>query len=193
MCPPCSHRKGRRRAPRRRKCQMRKLILTTAMALAAACRGGESTEPAYELAAITEVSNVGRAFDHWFIAQTECCNYTIRNWRTFSGFHIGGYVDLLIRNDRAFIRIGKKIGKENVLRAEQREGFDPLLSVVVDPEGKEYRTSDTASMPDGWAMVAFDANNKIQVLPKNSILPEGWHPVRGIPGRALPPVLRGKP
>ena len=30
-------------------------------------------------------------------------------------------------------------------------------------------------------------------LPKNSILPEGWHPVRGIPGRALPPVLRGKP
>jgi len=120
-------------------------------------------------------------------------SYTIRNWHTFGDFHIGGYVALSIRNDHAFIRLGKKVGKENVLRAEQRVGFDPSLSVVADPQGKEHRTSDITSIPDGWVILALDANNEFQALPKNGTLPEGWHVVRGIPGRAFPPVLTGKP
>lgn len=169
------------------------LITVTVLALAPVLWGGEKAQPAYELAAITEVSNVGRAQDQWFIAQTECCNYTIRNWRTFTGFRIGGYIDLSIKDDHAFIRVGNKVGKENILKAEQREGFDTLLSVVMDPQGREYRTSDVASMPDGWEIVALDANNKFKVLPKDSILPDGLRLVRGFPGRALPPVLRGEP
>ena len=47
---------------------MKTLILTTVLALAPVCRGGEKAEPAYERAAITEVSSVGRAVDHWFVA-----------------------------------------------------------------------------------------------------------------------------
>jgi len=172
---------------------MKTLILVTVLTLAPVCWGGEKTEPAYERAAIMEVSSIGRSPDHWFVAQTECCNYTIRNWHTFGGFHIGGYVDLSIRNDHAFIRLGKRVGKENVLKAERREGFDPLLSVVLDPQGNEFRASDVRSMPDGWGTLALDANNEYQVLRKDTVLPEGWRVVRGVPGRALPPILRGNP
>jgi hypothetical protein len=167
-------------------------VLVMALMLAPVCWSAEKAEPVYELAVITQVSNVGRAVEHWFIAQTECCNYTIRNYRTFSGFHIGGFVDLSIRNDHAFVRLGKKVGKENVLRAEQRAGFDFLLYLVMDPQGKEYRTRDVTSVPDGWAAVALDPNNKLQALPKGSSLPVGWHIARSIPGRALPPVLETK-
>ena len=167
--------------------------LITVLALVPVSWGGEKEAPAYERAAITEVSNVGRAQDHWFIAQTECCNYTIRNWYAFGGFHIGGFIDLWISNDHAFIRVGEKVGKEKVLKAEQREGFDPSLVVVADSQDSFHRTSETASLPDGWVFLARDASNKYQGLTTASSLPEGWHLVRGFPGRTLPPVLRGKP
>jgi hypothetical protein len=157
------------------------------------CWGGEKGEPAYERGVVTEVSNVGRAMDHWFIMQTECCNYTIQNWYMFSGLTIGGHNDVWIRDNNAFIRVGKKVGKARIFKAEQREGFDPSLVVVLDSQDSYYRTSDTASLPDGWVFVALDASNKYQGLTKAIGLPEGWRLVHGIPGVPLPPVLRGKP
>jgi uncharacterized protein YbdZ (MbtH family) len=168
-------------------------IPITVLALATICWGGDQAEPAYERGVVTEISNAGRPMDHWFIIQTECCNYTVQNWRSFSGFTIGGSNDVSIRDDHAFIRVGKKVGKARILNARQREGFDPTLAVVADPQGEFYRTSDIASIPDGWEIVARDAKNKLTTLPKNSVLPEGWQLVHGIAGLALPPVLRGKP
>jgi len=187
---------------------MRTLILMMALALGPACWAGEKAEPTYELAAIAEVSNFGRPIDHWFIAQTECCNYTIRNYRTFGGFTVGGNIDLSIRDDHAFIRIGKRVAKENILKVEQRGGFDRSLYVVLDPQGTEFRTRDVASLPDGWMLVAIDpegqiyqgGNTKFQTVPVTSVagvgsyaLPAGWHLLHAIPGRALPPILRSNP
>lgn len=168
-------------------------ILVTVLALVPVCWGGEKAEPAYERAVLAEVSNVGPAMNHWFVLQTECCNYTIRNWRMFSGLTVGGSNEVRIKDDKAFIRVGTKVGTAPILKAEQREGFDPSLVVVLDSQDNYYRTSDTASLPNGWVFVALDASNKYQGLTKVTGLPEGWHLVRGIPGRALPPVLKGKP
>lgn len=147
------------------------------------------TDDVYELGVVTEVSNTGRAIDHWFVVQTECCNYTIRNWHTFGGVNVGGFVDVMIKNDHVYIRLGKRVGKELVLRAERRPGFDPLRCIVVDPDGKDYRVWSDASIPDDWAVVTVDENNKIQVLIKGRPIPPGSHKLSGIPGRALPPIL----
>ncbi len=155
--------------------------------------GGEKIEPPFERAALTEVSNAGRPMDHWFVLQTECCNYTIRNWRLFSGLTIGGVNEVQIRDQTAIIRVGKKTAKAPILRAEQREGYDASLVVVLDPQAKYYRTSDPASLPEGdWTIIAVDANGKIQPLTKAAAVPQGWHMVHGIGGLPLPPMLRSK-
>jgi hypothetical protein len=147
------------------------------------------TDDVYELGAVTEVSNTGRAIDHWFVVQTECCDYTIRNWHAFSGFNVGGFVDVMIKNDHAYIRLGKRVGKEVVLRAERRPGFDPLRFIVVDPDGKAYRVLNDSFIANDWAVLTVDENNKIQVLIKGRPIFPGSHKLSGIPGRALPPIL----
>jgi hypothetical protein len=176
---------------------MRTLMLTTLLALALICWGGEKVETNYEVGMITEVSNAGRPMDHWFIMQTECCFYTIQNWRLFSGFSLGGLNDVWIRDDHAFIRVGTKVGKARILNARQREGYDPALSVVADPQGALHRTGDIASLPEGWLIVVRDATDKVKTLPKNSTLPAGCHIVRGFAWEksqdlAFPPVLTGE-
>jgi hypothetical protein len=154
---------------------------------------GEKIEPPFERAALTEVSNAGRPMEHWFVLQTECCNYTIRNWRLFSGLTIGGVNEVQIRDQTAIIRVGKKTAKAPILRAEQREGYDASLVVVLDPQANYYRTSDATSLPEGdWTVVAVDANGKIQFLTKGAALPQGWRMVHGIGGLPLPPIMRSK-
>jgi hypothetical protein len=165
------------------------LIVTTVLTLVPVCWCGEKAEPAYEPGVITSVSNVGRAVDHWFTMQTECCNYTIQNRNSFSGFKIGGYNDVWIRDSVALIRVGNKVGKARILKAEQRDGFDPSLAVALDQKGNEYRISNTASLPDGWVFVTRDPHNEIHSSHTKE-LPEGWRLVHGIPGIPLPPVLK---
>ena len=176
---------------------MRALMLATFLAPALLCWGREKAEPNYEVGMITEVSNAGRQMDHWFIMQTECWFYTIQNWRLFSGFTLGGLNDVWIRDDRAFIRVGTKVGKARILIARLREGFDPALTVVADPQGGLHRTGDIASLPEGWGIVVRDGTNKIKTIPKKSTLPAGFHIVRGFAWEksrdlAFPPVLTGE-
>ena len=152
---------------------------------------GNKTDKPFERAVLTEVSNAGRPMDHWFILQTECCNYTIRNWRLFSGLTVGGANEVQIRDLTAVIRVGTKTAKAPILKAEQREGYDASLVVVLDPQATYYRTSNPASLPDGdWTIIAIDASGKIQPLTKNAPLPVGWHMAHGIGGLPLPPLLR---
>jgi len=169
---------------------MKTLILLTGFALTLVCWGGKTAEPSYERGVVTEVSNVGPPMDHWFIMQTECCNYTIKNWRLFSGLTIGGHNDVWIRDNTAFIRVGKNVAKAPILKAEQREGFDPSLFVVFDPQGDLYRTGDIASLPNGWEIAARDTKNEMHTL-SSAILPQGWQFLHGIGGIPLPPILRG--
>lgn len=136
-------------------------------------RGGERVELPFERAVLIDVSNVGRPMDHWFVMQTECCNYTIQNWRLFSGLTIGGVNEVQIRDQTAIIRVGKKTAKARILRGEQREGYNASLVIVLDPQANYYRTSDPASLPGGWAIVAVDANGKIQFLEKGAAVPQG--------------------
>lgn len=171
---------------------MKTLLLTVALLLAEPCSGGDKPAPAYELGVVTAVSNEGRAIDHSFVMQTECCNYTIQNWHMFSGLTIGGHNDLYVKDEHAYIRVGQKIGKARIFRAEQREGFDPALYVVFDPKGNEYRTGDTTGLPDGWVVMAIDEHNRIQSVPESKVLPGGWRLVHGLPGKPLPPILRAK-
>ena len=88
--------------------------------------------------------------------------------------------------------MGKKTAKAPILKAEQREGYDASLVVVMDPQANCYRTSDPTSLPEGWAIIAADANGKIQPLTKGAAVPQGWHMVHGIGGLPLPPILRTK-
>jgi hypothetical protein len=111
----------------------------------------------------------------------------------FFGLNVGGSNEVWIRDDKAFVRVGTKVGKAPILKAEQREGFDPGLVVVLDSQANFYRTTDVASLPDGWGYVALDASNKYQFLTKATGLPQGWHLVHGMPGRPLPPILRNTP
>jgi hypothetical protein len=155
--------------------------------------GGEKIEPPFERAALIDVSNVGRPMDHWFVMQTECCNYTIQNWRLFSGLTIGGVNEVQIRDQTAIIRVGKKTAKARILRAEQREGYNASLVIVLDPQTNYYRTSNPTSLPGGgWAIVAVDANGKIQFLEKGAAVPQGGHMVHGIGGLPLPPILKSE-
>jgi hypothetical protein len=85
--------------------------------------GGEKIEPPFERAALTEVSNAGRPMDHWFVLQTECCNYTIRNWRLFSGLTIGGVNEVQIRDQTAVIRVGKKTAKAPISEGRTKRGL----------------------------------------------------------------------
>jgi hypothetical protein len=120
------------------------------------------------------------------------CNYTIRNWRLFSGLTIGGVNEVQIRDQTAIIWVGKKTAKAPILKAEQREGYDASLVVVLDPRANYYRTSDPTSLPEGdWTIVAVDANGKIQPLTKAAAVPQGWHLAHGIGGLPLPPIFNG--
>ena len=154
--------------------------------------GGEKVELPFERAALIDVSNVGRPMDHWFVMQTECCNYTIQNWRLFSGLTIGGVNEVQIRDQTAIIRVGKKTAKARILRAEQREGYNASLVIVLDPKANYYRTSDPTSLPEGWAIAAVDANGKIQFLEKGVAVPQGGHMVHGIGGLPLPSILKSE-
>jgi len=44
--------------------------------------------------------------DYWFVLQTECCNYAIRDRRLFSGLTIGGVNEVQIRDQTATILVG---------------------------------------------------------------------------------------
>jgi len=87
----------------------------------------------------------------------------------------------------------EKDGESPILKAEQREGCDASLVVVMDPHANYYRTSDPTSLPEGdWTIIAVDAKGKIQPLTKAAAVPEGWRMVHGIGGLPLPPILRSK-
>ena len=104
---------------------------------------------------------------------------------------VGGTNEVQIRDQTAVIRVGTKTAKAPILKAEQREGYDASLVVVLDPQATYYRTSNPASLPDGdWLIIAIDASGKIQSLTKNAALPAGWHMAHGIGGLPLPPLLR---
>jgi len=75
---------------------MKTLILVMVLAIRS-CWAADKPEPVYERGVITAFSNAGRQMDHWFIVQTECCNYTVQNWRLFGGITIGGSNDVRMR------------------------------------------------------------------------------------------------
>ncbi len=58
--------------------------------------------------------------DHWILIQTDCCNYTVQNWHLFGKVAIGGTNDVRIDNGHIYIRVGNKVGKAKILKAEQR-------------------------------------------------------------------------
>ena len=99
---------------------MKTLILAMTLAIPI-CWAADKPEPVYERGVITAFSNAGRQMDHWFIVQTDCCNYTVQNWRLFGGVTIGGSNDVRIEDSHIFIRVGNKVGKARILKAEQRE------------------------------------------------------------------------
>ena len=73
-----------------------RMCISIALALLPAwvCCGGDKSEPVFERGVITAVSNTGRPMDHWLMIQTECCDYTIQNWRKFGGVKMGGSNDV---------------------------------------------------------------------------------------------------
>ena len=95
-----------------------------------------------------------------------------------------------IKDQTAFIRVGTKVGKAPILKTEQREGFDPSVYIAMDAQGNYYRTSETNTnaSPDGWALVAVDANNKLKLVERGDQLPPGWRLIHGIAGLPLPPI-----
>ena len=98
---------------------MRILILGLVLALMP-CWCADKPEPTYERGVITAFSNAGPAMDHWIVIQTECCNYTIQNWRLFDKLTIGGSNGVRVTDKYMYIRVGKKEGKAKILKAEQR-------------------------------------------------------------------------
>ena len=99
---------------------MKTLIL--AMALAAPiCWAADKPEPVFERGVITAFSNEGRPMDHWILIQTDCCNYTVQNWRLFGRVTGGGSNELRIVDDHIFIRVRDKVAKARIVKAEQRE------------------------------------------------------------------------
>ena len=94
--------------------------LIRAMALASVCCAADKEGP-YEHGVITAFSNEGRPMDHWILIQTDCCNYTVQNWRLFGRVTVGGSNEVRIVDDHLFIRVRDKVAKARIVRAEQRE------------------------------------------------------------------------
>jgi hypothetical protein len=154
--------------------------------------GGEKVELPFERAALIDVSNVGRPMDHLVCDANRMLQ--LHNSKLAVILWINNRWGERSTNqgpDRDY-KGREKDGKARILRAEQREGYNASLVIVLDPKANYYRTSDPTSLPEGWAIAAVDANGKIQFLEKGVAVPQGGHMVHGIGGLPLPSILKSE-